>query len=81
MLKFWKLIEPNVLPRLTKVAGKKTTIQTHYGRKTGKPYEVTIWFVLDGERLYMGTANVFSAEQLLSCCNQIGLIQTHSRTA
>lgn len=31
---------------------------THYGRKTGKPHEVTIWFVLDGERLYIGTANV-----------------------
>ena len=31
---------------------------THYGRKTGKPHEVTIWFVLDGDRLYIGTANV-----------------------
>jgi deazaflavin-dependent oxidoreductase (nitroreductase family) len=27
-------------------------------RKTGKPHEVTIWFVLDGDRLYIGTANV-----------------------
>ena len=26
--------------------------------KTGKPYEVTIWFALEGERLYIGTANV-----------------------
>ena len=26
--------------------------------KTGKPHEVTIWFVLDGDRLYIGTANV-----------------------
>jgi deazaflavin-dependent oxidoreductase (nitroreductase family) len=30
---------------------------THYGRKTGKPHEVTIWFVLD-DKLYIGTANV-----------------------
>jgi deazaflavin-dependent oxidoreductase (nitroreductase family) len=27
-------------------------------RKTGQPHEVTIWFVLDGDRLYIGTANV-----------------------
>jgi len=30
----------------------------HYGRKTGKPHEVTIWFVLDDEKLYIGTVNV-----------------------
>ena len=51
-------MEPNVLLRLTRVAGKQTTILTHYGRKTGKPHEVTIWFVLDGDTLYIGTANV-----------------------
>ena len=48
----------NALSRLRKVAGKQTTSLTHYGRKTGKPHEVTIWFVLDGDRLYIGTANV-----------------------
>jgi deazaflavin-dependent oxidoreductase (nitroreductase family) len=46
------------LARLRRVAGKKTTRLTHYGRRTGKPYEVTIWFVLDTDRLYIGTANV-----------------------
>ncbi len=46
------------LPRLEKVAGKRTTRLTHYGRKTGKPHEVTIWFVLEGNKLYIGTANV-----------------------
>ena len=51
-------MEPNALSRLKKVAGKQTTRLTHYGRKTGKPHEVTIWFVLDGDRLYIGTANV-----------------------
>lgn len=51
-------MEPNTLNRLRHVAGKQTTRLTHYGRKTGKPHEVTIWFVLDDERLYVGTANV-----------------------
>jgi len=51
-------MEPNVLTRLKRVEGQQTTTLTHYGRKTGKPHEVTIWFVLDGDRLYIGTANV-----------------------
>jgi deazaflavin-dependent oxidoreductase (nitroreductase family) len=46
------------LARLRQVAGKQTTRLTHYGRKTGKPHKVTIWFVLDCDRLYIGTANV-----------------------
>jgi deazaflavin-dependent oxidoreductase (nitroreductase family) len=51
-------MESTELARLRQVAGKQTTRLTHYGRKTGKPHEVTIWFVLDGDRLYIGTANV-----------------------
>jgi deazaflavin-dependent oxidoreductase (nitroreductase family) len=51
-------MEPKALSRLTRVAGKQTTTLTHYGRKTGKPHEVTIWFVLDDDKLYIGTANV-----------------------
>jgi len=51
-------MEPTELARLRQVAEKQTTRLTHYGRKTGKPHEVTIWFVLDGDRLYIGTANV-----------------------
>ena len=51
-------MEPNTLAPLQKVAGKQTTRLTHYGRKTGKAYEVTIWFVLDADKLYIGTANV-----------------------
>ena len=53
-----ELMESNALERLRRVAGKQTTRLTHYGRKTGKPYEVTIWFVLDQDKLYIGTANV-----------------------
>ena len=51
-------MESTELVRLRRVAGKQTTRLTHYGRKTGNPHEVTIWFVLDGDRLYIGTANV-----------------------
>jgi deazaflavin-dependent oxidoreductase (nitroreductase family) len=51
-------MESTALARLKRVSSKQTTRLTHYGRKTGKPHEVTIWFVLDGDRLYIGTANV-----------------------
>ena len=46
------------MERLDRVAGKQTVRLTHYGRKSGKAYEVTIWFVVDGEWIYLGTANV-----------------------
>ena len=51
-------MEPDVLNRLRPVAARQTLTLTHCGRKTGKLYEVTIWFVLDGDRFYIGTANV-----------------------
>ena len=51
-------MESKVLTRLRRVAAKHTLLLTHYGRKSGKPYDVTIWFVVDGEKVYIGTANV-----------------------
>jgi deazaflavin-dependent oxidoreductase (nitroreductase family) len=51
-------MEPDVLNRLRRVVARQTLTLTHYGRKSGKPYEVTIWFVLDDEKFYIGTANV-----------------------
>jgi len=48
----------DTLARLKRLAGKSTLILTHYGRKSGKPYDVKIWFVVDGERVIIGTANV-----------------------
>jgi len=51
-------MESTELARLRRVAGKQTTRLTRSGRKTGKPHKVTIWFVLDGDKLYIGTANV-----------------------
>src|SRR5438093_11493716 len=46
------------LARLRQAAGKHPTRLTHFGGNTGKANEVTIWFVLAGDRLYIGTANV-----------------------
>ncbi len=51
-------MESNAIARLKRLAGKSTLILTHYGRKSGKPYEVRIWFVVDGDRVFIGTANV-----------------------
>jgi len=46
------------MERLDRLARQQTVRLTHYGRKSGKAYEVTIWFVVDGESVYLGTANV-----------------------
>ena len=51
-------MESTQLARLRRVAEKQTTRLTHYGRKTGKPHEVTIWFVVNDDKVYIGTANV-----------------------
>jgi deazaflavin-dependent oxidoreductase (nitroreductase family) len=51
-------MDANALARLKRLAGKQTLILTHYGRKSGKPYAVKIWFVVDGDKVFIGTANV-----------------------
>ncbi len=51
-------MDSNALARLKAVAGRQTLTLTHYGRKSGKPYDVTIWFALEGDKVYIGTANV-----------------------
>lgn len=43
--------------RLARIADRSTLHLTHYGRKSGKPYEVTIWFAVDGETMYLTTMN------------------------
>ncbi len=45
------------MQRLTQISGEQTLRLTHYGRRSGRPYQVTIWFVLDRTNLYLGTAN------------------------
>ena len=47
----------SALARIRRVANKQTTVLTHYGRKSGRPHQVTIWFVVAGDRVYLGTAN------------------------
>jgi deazaflavin-dependent oxidoreductase (nitroreductase family) len=44
--------------RLTRVARKSTCRLTHRGRKSGKPHEVTIWFLVDEETVYLSTMNM-----------------------
>lgn len=44
--------------RLSQVAKRWTLRLTHYGRKTGKPYQVTIWFLVEGETVYLVTQNM-----------------------
>jgi deazaflavin-dependent oxidoreductase (nitroreductase family) len=44
--------------QLAPVAGKWTLRLTHYGRRTGKPYDVTIWFIVDGDVIYLATADM-----------------------
>jgi deazaflavin-dependent oxidoreductase (nitroreductase family) len=42
--------------RLEKIRSLQTLTLTHHGRKTDKPYDVVIWFVLDGERMFLATS-------------------------
>jgi deazaflavin-dependent oxidoreductase (nitroreductase family) len=44
--------------RFSSVANKKTVRLTHYGRNTGKPYQVTIWFLADGDQVFLTTMNM-----------------------
>jgi deazaflavin-dependent oxidoreductase (nitroreductase family) len=43
--------------RLAAVSSRSTCRLTHRGRKSGKPYQVIIWFLVDGETVYLATAN------------------------
>jgi deazaflavin-dependent oxidoreductase (nitroreductase family) len=47
----------NIAERLARVANIGTLRLIHRGRKTGKDYEVKIWFLVDGARLFLPTAN------------------------
>jgi deazaflavin-dependent oxidoreductase (nitroreductase family) len=51
-------MDSNALARLKAVAGRQTLTLTHYGRKSGKPYDVTIWFAVEANKVYIGTANL-----------------------
>lgn len=44
--------------RLARVANNHTLQLVHKGRKSGKSYEVTIWFLVEGATLYLVTASL-----------------------
>jgi deazaflavin-dependent oxidoreductase (nitroreductase family) len=44
--------------QLAKVAHRSTVRLTHYGRKTGLPHQVTIWFLVDGTTVYLVTMDM-----------------------
>jgi deazaflavin-dependent oxidoreductase (nitroreductase family) len=46
-----------VRERLARVARASRCRLTHVGRKTGQPHEVTIWFLVDGDLVYLVTAD------------------------
>jgi deazaflavin-dependent oxidoreductase (nitroreductase family) len=48
----------NLTERLQRVANTQTLRLTHYGRKSAKPYEVTIWYIVDGDKILLPTANI-----------------------
>jgi deazaflavin-dependent oxidoreductase (nitroreductase family) len=50
-------METNAVRRMKQFAQRQTLTLTHYGRKTGKPYNVTIWFIVNGDKAYLATAN------------------------
>ncbi len=43
--------------RLRRVGNTQTMRLTHYGRKSGRAYEVVIWYMVDDGRLYLVTSN------------------------
>jgi len=50
-------MESKSFERLRRAGDRQTLRLTHYGRKTGRPYEVTIWYLVDADKLYLVTAN------------------------
>jgi deazaflavin-dependent oxidoreductase (nitroreductase family) len=47
----------SVTERLARIANASTLRLTHYGRRSGKPYDVTIWFTVDDAVVYLNTMN------------------------
>jgi deazaflavin-dependent oxidoreductase (nitroreductase family) len=44
--------------RLARLPRARTLVLTHYGRKSGKPYKVTIWFTIDKDHVKLQTMNM-----------------------
>lgn len=50
-------MESKTFARLRRAGDRQTLKLTHYGRKTGNPYEVVIWYLVDADQLYLVSAN------------------------
>ncbi|MGO9453278.1 MAG: nitroreductase family deazaflavin-dependent oxidoreductase [Candidatus Binataceae bacterium] len=50
-------MDKSISDRLHGVANRSTLALTHIGRKSGKAHQVTIWFVVDGEKILLPTAD------------------------
>ena len=48
---------PAPADRLATISSRSTCRLTHRGRKSGKSYQVTIWFMVDGDTVYLASAN------------------------
>jgi deazaflavin-dependent oxidoreductase (nitroreductase family) len=46
-------MKSGITSQLARVASYQTMRLTHRGRKSGNPYEVTIWFVVDSDAIYL----------------------------
>ena len=46
-------MESGIASQLARVASYQTMRLTHRGRKSGNRYEVTIWFVVDSDAIYL----------------------------
>jgi len=44
--------------RLRKVANRSTLQVTHIGRKSGKAHQITVWFVVHGDKILLPTSNI-----------------------
>jgi len=51
-------METTISDRLQKVADRSTLQVTHIGRKSGRAYQVTTWFIVQDEKILIPTSNV-----------------------
>ncbi len=50
-------MDTSLAQRLQKLSRHQLLILTHSGRKSGTPYRVTIWFIVEDDRLYLVSAD------------------------
>lgn len=51
-------MEATIDDRLQKVADRSTLQVRHIGRKSGKAHQVTVWFVVQGDKILLPTSNI-----------------------